>query len=60
MLKNVDYVECIRFADAEEILLQISTTLHIADCNRAWRTIISGKFTEFAEAQGRFRTTYAQ
>ena len=61
--KNVDYVcdaECIRFADAEEILLQISTTLHIADCNRAWRTIISEKFTKFAEAQGRFRTADAQ
>ena len=40
--------------------MQIYTTLHIADCNRAWRTIISEKFTEFAEAQGRFRTADAQ
>lgn len=57
--KNVENVcdeECIRLADAKEILLQNSTAQNIADCNRAWRTIISEKFAKFAETQGRKRT----
>ena len=33
--KNVDYVECIRFADGEEIMLQNYTPQNTADCKLA-------------------------
>lgn len=59
--ENVDYVcdeKCIRFADAEEILLQNSTAQNIAGCNRAWMTII--KFAEVVKDKGRSRTAEAQ
>ena len=48
--QNVDYVECIRFANGEEIMLQNTT-----DCKRAWMTITN--FAEFVEPEGRSRTT---
>ena len=49
---NVDYVECIKFADDEEILLQNSTAHNIVDCNRSQRTIISEKFAKHKEDSG--------
>ena len=58
--ENVDYVcdeEYIRFADAENILLDYELMLHnytaknTVDCRRAWMTITN--FAEFAEPEGR-------
>ena len=56
--------ECIKFADAEKILLnyelmlQNCTAKNIADCRRAWMTITN--FAESVEPEGRSKTTEAQ
>lgn len=52
--QNVDYVECIKFADGEEIMLQNYTAQNTTDCRLAWMTITN--FAEFVEPEGRSRT----
>ena len=51
--QNVDYLECIRFAYGEEIMLQ-----NTAYCKRAWMIITN--FAEFVEPKGISRTTETQ
>ena len=56
--QNVDYVECIKFADGEEIMLQNYTAQNTADCRLPWMTVTN--FAEFVEPKGRSRTTETQ
>ena len=56
--QNVDYVECIKFAYGEEIMLQNYTAQNTADCRLAWMTITN--FAELVKPEGRSRTAEAQ
>lgn len=56
--ENIDYVcdkECIRFADAEEIMSHNFIAHNTADCRRAWMSITN--FAEFVEPEGRMHYT---
>ena len=56
--QNVDYVECIKFVDGEEIMLQNYTAQNTADCRLPWMTVTN--FAEFVELEGRSMKVEAQ